>query len=144
MARHFALQLGALAPVLGQLSRAKTVGEAGEGAARIDGGELVTIADKNQTAPALAYLLDKGEQRPGRHHPCLVDDDDSASRDRAALLAELFGRRSRGDCSGSSRVGHDTRGDGKVLALQARQDPGGRLRADASLHFEDLSRLALP
>ena len=72
---HPPAPLVALAAVLGQDDRVGTDDQRAEGAAGVDLGQLMVVADQHDRGTGGAGVLDQGVQVAGRQHARLVDDD---------------------------------------------------------------------
>ena len=72
-------------------TRAETLDQVGEHGSRLDGGELVGVADEDQPTLRTHRLEQPGHHRQ-RDHRGLVDDDDVVRQPVVAVVAEA-GRR---------------------------------------------------
>ena len=108
------LQLARLAAVLGELDRPEALGQGGEAAAGIDGGELGPVADQHQARRGPGGVAGEALERASRHHRGLVDHD------------------------------HRSGGDGVLSPLDPAQQERGGLGGDARLALQQVGRLALP
>jgi len=64
-----------LAAVLGELDRLETHGEGGEGAAGVDLGELVMVADEDDLGAVSVGVVEETGQLAGADHGRFVDHD---------------------------------------------------------------------